>query len=401
MAYNVTVIGQSNLDAFGRTRVSNPVTIFDSKQLFDGRTIFWSTSTATGGSITFDGYRASSSLAATSTPGSEAVKQTKRRFNYSPGKSLEIMNTFVMGASVSGMRKRVGYFDVYNGIFFQDDGGTLSFVIRSNVTATPVDTVVTQANWNIDKLNGTGSSGITLDITKAQIMIVDLEWLGVGRVRVGFVINGAIYYAHQFLTSNVGTSVYMSSPNLPLRYEITNVSAGSGSSLEQICSTVVVEGDVQEEGILLSADRGATALASVDNAALYPLVSIRLDNTKPGATVTPASLSVLATTTGVDFKWALIINPTIGGSDAASWTSITGSAVQYDVSRTLTNTVSGGIQIASGYGNDSTVIEADFNTILSLGLSLAYVSDELVLAVQKIGAGTDSFVGSLSWREFE
>jgi len=401
MAYNVTVVGQSSLDAFGRSRVSNPTTIFDSKQLFDGRTIFWSTSTATGASITFDGYRASSTLSVTSSGGSEAIKQTKRRFNYSPGKSLLIMNTFVMGTSASGTRKRVGYFDANNGIFFQDNGGTKSMVLRSSVSGSPSDTIVNQANWNIDKMDGTGSSGITLDITKAQILFIDLEWLGVGAVRVGFVINGLVHYAHQFLTANVGTSVYMSSPNLPIRYEITNTGAGGASSLEQICSTVVVEGNTQSEGMLLSADRGATALASVDNAALYPLVSIRLDNTKPGATITPAQLSVLATTAGVDFKWALVLNPTIGGSDAASWTSIPNSAVQYDVSRTITNTVTGGTVIASGYGNDAAAITANFSTVLTLGLSIAGVSDQFVLAVQKIGAGTDSFVGAISWREFE
>jgi len=401
MAYNVTVVSESSLDAFGRSRVSNPTTIFDSKQLFDNRSIFWDTELVSGGTATFDGYRASTLLEVTSFSGDEATRQTKRRFNYSPGKSLVTMDTFVMGTSVTGVRKRVGYFDDSNGIFFQDNGGTLSVVVRSSTSGSPNDNVITQSNWNIDKLDGTGSSGITLDVTKAQILIIDFEWLGVGRVRIGFVINGAIHYVHQFLTANVGTSVYMSSPNLPIRYEIVNVSGSSASSLEQICSTVVVEGGIQAEGLLLSVDRGVSVLANVDNAALYPLASVRLDSSKLGATITPTSLSVFATTVGVNYKWALFLNPTIGGSDAASWTAVNNSAVEYDVSRTLSNTVSGGTQIMSGYGTDSTTIVADFNTILSLGVSITGVSDELVLAVQKIGAGTDSFVGAISWREFE
>lgn len=400
MAFNITVIDQASIDAFGRGRVSEPTTLFDSKQLFDGRTNFWATSTASGGTVTFQTNRASSFLSVTSTNGSQAVKQTKRRFNYSPGKSLQIMMSMVMGATASGITKRAGYFDGYNGLFLLNNGGALSVVSRTNVTGTPTDTAVAQASWNLDKLDGTGSSGFTLDMTKANIFAIDFEWLGVGRVRFGFVINGKIVYCHQVLNANNLTSVYMSSPNLPLRYECTNVSGSTTSTLEQICSTVITEGNTQPEGLLLSVDRGVTTLAAVDSAALYPLISIRLDNNKPGATVTPTSLDVLCTTNNTQFKWALILNPTIGGSDAAVWTPITNSAVQYDVTRTTSNTITGGTIIASGYGTTAQLVSQDFNTILSLGLDLANISDQLVLVAQTT-TGSAAFLGQIGWREFE
>lgn len=307
-----------------------------------------------------------------------------------------------MGATPAGMVKRVGYYDGYNGIYFENSGGTLNFVIRSNVTGTPTNTVIPQSSWNIDKLDGTGSSGITLDTTKVQLLVIDFEWLGTGRVRVGFDINGTIRYAHQFLNANVLTSVYMSSPNLPCRYEITNSSSASASTLEQICTTVISEGNIQPEGQLFSVDRGVSVLAAVNNAALYPLVSIRLDNNKPGATITPNTFNINCTTSNNNYKWALILNPTVAGTDAAVWTPITNSAVQYDVSRTTTNTLTGGTVIASGYGVSGIVVSQDFNSISTLGLDLTNISDQLVLAVQNVAAaGSDSFVAALSWREFE
>ena len=401
MAYNVTVVRQTSIDAFGRTRVSNPTNIFDSKQLFDGRTLLWSTSTATGGTITFDGYKASSTMQVTNSVGSQAIKQTKRRFNHRTGQSFQIYSSFLFGTSVAGVTKRVGYFDGYNGAFLEDDGYVRKMVLRTSVTGVPVDGYVNQTNWNLDKLDGYGGSGITIDFTKIQNLVIDFGWLGTGAIRVGFVINGEIRYAHQFLTANSGTTVSMSTPNLPIRYEITNVGAAGGSTLEQISSAVLVEGNLRDESVILAADRGASGLASIDNANLYPLVSIRLDVTRPGATVHPESISVATNTAGTKFKWALVVNPTIGGSDAASWTAITGSAVQYDVSRTISNTITGGTVIASGYGTDGSSVVEDLSTILSLGISLTNVSDELVLAVQKLGGGNDTFFGAIGWRELD
>jgi hypothetical protein len=400
MAFNINIVDQASIDAFGRGRVSEVVTLFDSKQLFDGRTVFWSVSTATGGTTTYNTNRASTSLNVTSTNGSQAIRQTKRRFNYAPGKSLMILNSFIMGATASGITKRAGYFDANNGLFLLNNGGTLSVVVRSNVTGTPTDIAVAQSSWNIDKLDGTGSSGLTLDVTKIQIFMVDFEWLGSGRIRFGFIINGKITYVHQVLNANNLSSVYMSTSNLPCRYELNNVSSSSSSTFECICTSVVTEGATQPEGLLLSADRGVTALASVTSASQFPLVSIRLDNTKTGATITPINLSVLASSGTTSFRWALILNPTVAGTDAASWTSITGSAVQYDVSRTTTNTLTGGTTLASGYSVNAATVSADFNTVLTLGVDLTNTSDQLVLAVQTT-TGTDSFLGSVTWREFE
>lgn len=389
----------ASVDAFGRIRISSPFTLFESKQLFDNRSIVWSTSLNSSATSTHNSNRASTTLSVTSTVGSSAVRQTKSRSTYQSGKSLLIMNTFVFGSTPGGITKRVGYFDGYNGLFVQHNGTNLSFVVRSNITGIPIDTLINQSNWNFDKFDGTGPSGLVLDITKAQIFVIDLEWLGTGRVRFGFNIDGVVHYGHFVLNANNIGSVYMSSPNLPIRYEITNVSSSGSSTLEQICSGVFSEGGFENKGYVLSVDRGASVLSGVDNTALYPLVSIRLDTSKQGSVVTPEGIHVLCSTANSNFKWALLLNPTIAGSDASSWQSVSNSIVQYDISRTLSNTLSGGTVLHSGYANQTIAVDVSFNTLITLGVDLSNVSDQMILAVQKIGTGTDSFIGAMSWRE--
>ena len=389
------------LDAFGRIRISNSITKFDSKFLFSERVRLWSVSTAVSGTSTWDGYRASVAMAVTSTPGSQCIRQTFQRFNYVSGKSLLFINTFVMGETPVGVIKRVGYFDGYNGIFLENNGGTPRFVIRSNVSHTPTDGYVVQTNWNLDKMDGYGPSGIVLDITKAQIFVTDFQWLGTGRVRCGFNINGRDYVCHEFRHANTLTSVYMSSPNLPMRYEITNVSSGSTSTLEQICSTVIIEGEENQTSFTATADRGVSPLTSVDNVHLYPLISIRIDPTKYGSHINITDAEIWCTTANAVYRWALVINPTINSTDSASWMPVlnASSTVQYDISRTLTNYISGGSLIKSGYGIDNVKVAIATLINLSLGIGLNGHSDELVLCIQKMDASTDSFVGAISWGE--
>lgn len=368
--------GYGAIDGFGRLRVSTPITILDTKQIFDDQPLIWDTQTVTGGTSAHQTNRASSLLTVTSTVGSKVIRQTKTRAQYQPGKSLLIFSTFVMGTGVAGIDKKAGYFDANNGVYFKNNGSTNSLVIRSKVSGVVLENEVTQANWNIDTLNGLGPSGINLDITKAQIFVVDLEWLGVGTVRCGFVINGAYYYIHKFNHSNILNSVYMSSPNLPVRYEIENVSSGTGSTLEQICASVASEGGYEITGNPRSIDRGVSPFTTIDKNQLYPVLSLRINSTRAGVAIQPNYIDVLCTSSNAIFKWALILNPTINGADAASWQSINGSYVQYDVSRTLTNYCTGGYVLASGYGSQkvtttSNLIQGRF----PLGISIAGVPD--------------------------
>ena len=335
-----------NFDAFGRLRVSNPLTLFDSSYRFADNQL-WSTSTATGGTDTFNSAQGLVDLAVTAASGSEVVRETTKVFSYQPGKSLLVFTTFVMSPAKTNLRQRIGYYGANNGYYLEQNGTTVSFVERSFVTGAVVNTPIAQASWNVDPMNGSGPSGITLDLTKAQILYIDLEWLGVGTVRMGFVINGNFYVCHKFHHANLITSTYITTASLPLRYEITNTGATSGAStLKQICSTVLSEGGYELSGLQQAIGIPVTAPRNLAAAGtFYPIVSMRL-KTSPDrldGIIICTAISVMATTSG-HYNWQLVASGTTTGG---AWVSAgANSSVNYNI--TGTSFVPGRI-LASGF----------------------------------------------------
>lgn len=239
-----TQLGDSpSVDAFGRLRVSNPSTIFDSQLQYDKQPFLWLEKVSGSATATHRPNESAVDMTVTTADGDSIIRQTRDYFRYQPGKSQFIKMTGTMGAAQSGTTKLIGYGDADNGLFFGVDGGGVFVMLRSKVTGSVVDTKVYQADWNKDKLDGTGKSGITLDITKGNIFLIDLEWLGVGRVRMCFNIDGTIQEAHAFNNANNNPSTYMTTANLPVRYEITNTAAVTApATLKQICTEVESEG---------------------------------------------------------------------------------------------------------------------------------------------------------------
>ncbi len=391
---NVNFYGPA-LDAFGRVRISQPYTLFDSHNRYESDPHF-DTSTSTGGSVTHLPNESTVRMDVTTASGSEVVRQTYRSFPYQPGKSLLILTTFVMNAAKTGLRQRVGYFNTQNGVYLQQNDSTVSFVLRS-YTSGSVDNSreVTQANWNGDKLDGTGKSGYTIDLTKSQILFIDIEWLGVGSVRCGFVIEGKFIVAHTFHNANTYSAVYMTTATLPVRYEITNTSVtASSSSLKQICSTVMSEGGYEQ----IAADnviRRTTSLGSITTTFL-PLISMRLASDTLGAIVLPNRVSVIPTTSDV-FEVALIKNATLTG---ASYNTTDFAHVDYDITATA---LSGGTVVQSDFvastnqssGNLSA--PTGYNFDLQLGVSIAGTSDVYTLAVRTVSGSGGSVYGSMSF----
>jgi hypothetical protein len=400
---NVNVITQpvslvgTNLDAFGRLRISQPYTLFDSSNRYAIDNQF-DTSTVTGGSITFLPNEAAVRMDVTTASGAEVVRQTYRSMLYQPGKGLLVLATFVMNAAKTNLRQRVGYFGTQNGLFFQLNNTTKSFVMRTYVGGSVDDTTrkVDQSSWNGDKLDGTGASGLTLDLTKPQILWFDFEWLGVGNVRCGFIINGEYIVCHTYQTANVyGTSVYMTTAILPIRYEITNTAATADASfLKQICSSVMSEGGLEPNSIDHVAIR-STSLTSVGTT-LLPLVSIRLASTALGAVVLPSAVKVIPTSAD-NFEIQLVKNATLTG--AAYSTVASDANVQFDVSSTA---MSGGticqIDYAASSNQGTTALNpvSAFNWDYQLGASLAGTSDVYTVGV-RVFTGTGDIIGSLTF----
>ena len=298
---NVTTnFASSSLDAFGRLRVSNPVTLFDSQNLYKDGGQF-SNVTATGGTVTYVANESSFNLAVTAANGSSVISQCKTTQAYQPGKSMLILTTFAMATLATGCRQRVGYFTDNNGVYFEADGGDLYLVIRSKATGTIVEERISQADWNGDSLSnsvGTNPSGITLNPTLTQIFWCDIEWLGVGNVRVGFVINGQFILCHTFQHANQtgNTRVYMTTATLNPRYEITNTSATAGArTMKQICSTVISEGGYTPSPSIEYVGSGITPTRLVTGNVYTNLASIKLNTTTPDAVVIPQQIDLLLT----------------------------------------------------------------------------------------------------------
>lgn len=396
---NTVSFGGTNVDAFGRLRISTPFTLFDSQNRYSADSQF-DTSTATGGALTYLPNESSCNLAVTTTSGSSVVRQTFRTFPYQPGKSLLVLATFAMDSAKTNLRQRIGYFNTANGCFLQKDNSTVSFVLRSSTSGSALDTrYENQSGWNGDKLDGTGSSGYTLDTTKTNILFMDFEWLGVGSVRCGFVIDGKYIVAHTFHNANqVYTSVYMTTAILNVRYEITNTgTTASSSTLKQICSTVISEGGYEQ--MVADSVVRRTAVLSTISTTFLPLISIRLNSSCLGAVVLINKVLVLPTT-NQNYEIALVKNSTLTG---ASYVTGTFQNIDYDVTASAMTTSATTIvqtDYVTSTSQGRTVLAAPtgYNFDYQLGVSLASVSDTYTVGIRTVsGATTGDAFGSISF----
>jgi len=388
------------LDAFGRQRVSQPYTLFDSQSRYAADNQF-DTSTSGTGSTTFNTNQSSVSMSVTAGGVGSVVRQTFRSFPYQPGKGLLVLATFQMDTSNSAnLSQKVGYFNAQNGVFFSKVDGTNAFTLRSYTGGSVNDTrSVAQSSWNGDKLDGTGTSGLTLDLTHPQILWMDFEWLGVGSVRCGFIINGEYIVCHTFNTANVyGSTVYMTTAILPVRYEIVSTSAVT-ATLTQICSSVISEGGFEATSVEHSASMTNLTASSYLTTSYKPLISIRLASGRTGAVVLPTTLNFLPSTAD-NFQIALVKNATLS---APSWSAVASdSNVEYDISST---SYTGGTLVYAEFATGKTgrsilSVGAGYNWDMQLGASIAGVSDTLTLVARTVttgGATTGGGIGAISF----
>ena len=390
----------TSLDAFGRLQVSAPYTLFDSQSRYVADNQFDTSTTGTG-STTFNTNQASVSMSVTGGGVGSVVRQTFRSFSYQPGKGLLVLATFKMDSSNSAnLNQKVGYFNAQNGVFFSKVDGTNAFTLRSYTGGSVDDSrSVAQADWNGDKLDGTGASGLTLDLTHPQILWMDFEWLGVGSVRCGFIINGQYIVCHTFNTANVyGATVYMTTAILPIRYEITSTSAVA-ATLTQICSSVISEGGYEATSVEHSASMTNLTASSYLTTSYKPLISIRLASGRTGAVVLPTTLNFLPSTAD-NFQIALVKNATLS---SPSWSAVTSdSNVEQDISST---SYTGGTLVYAEFATGKTgrsilSVGAGYNWDMQLGASIAGVSDTLTLVARTVttgGATTGGGIGAISF----
>jgi hypothetical protein len=387
-------------DAFGRLRTSQPFTLFDSSFRYADSERRWNTAVSGSATYTFNADQGLMDLDVTDADGDEIVRQTDRVFAYQPGKSLLVMNTFTMNEAKANLRQRVGYFTKDNGIYVEQDGTTTYLVKRSAVSGSVVNTRIAQGNWNVDKLNGTGPSGETLDMSKSQILWTDFEWLGVGSVRMGFVINGQFICCHIFHHANEITGTYITTASLSCRYEITNTGATSGASqLKQICSTVLSEGGYNQIGLTRSATNPITG-KNLTNGINNPMVSIRLRSGRTDAVVLPRDISLYGIQ-ATPFLYKIIRGGIVNN---ANWTlTDSSSSVEYDISG---DSITNGTVLFEGVfkgQTSSTIVDLQekFNNSIQLTRGIITgdsVGNTLTIAVVPTTNNDDAVV-ALTWQE--
>lgn len=398
------------VDAFGRMRMSTPMTLFDSSHRYRDNGL-WQTSNTAGSNVVHSTNQGLVNLNLPTTANAEIIRETTKVFAYQPGKSLFTLNTFVPATPKANLRQRIGYFGAQNGIYFEIDGTTAYFVERSYVTGELVETRVAQSEWNIDNLLGSSvnvpggigpcPSKITLDISKAQIMWTDIEWLGLGSVRCGFVIDGKLIHCHTFHHANLIESTYITTASLPLRYEIKNTgTTASNSTLGQVCSTVISEGGYQLSGLQQAVGIPIEAPRTLGTAGtFYPVIGLRLKTTRLDAIAILTALSVMPISTGF-FNWQIRASGSITGG---SWVSAgTDSSIEYNITGTAQTD---GRILASGFFSASnqgvTQIDILKEALFKFQLErngLTSTPYEIALVVASDGAN-DTVVASMDWEE--
>lgn len=398
-------------DAFGRLRVSNPLTLFDSYHRYQDNGKFAANTSGTANTV----YKVNESVVdmnVNTASGDRCYRESKRVFAYQPGKSLLIKNTFVMNAQKTNLRQRVGYFNTQNGIFFENDGTGNYLVLRTYTSGSVSETRVAQADWNFDKFDGTGFSSQTqhadrgvLDITKTNIFWIDIEWLGVGDVRCGFVVDGLMVPAHVFHNDNLNTTTYMTTAILPIRYEIENTGiTASPSKMKQICSTVISEGGYTLEGRARSISIPITTPKDLPTAGTFtPILSIRLKTSFKDALAILKDVEFFGVTNNTSYRYKIIIGGALTG---ASWVSAASdSPIEYDITATAItdgrDAQVGYVNVSAGAGGAAVNLARDQLFAYQLERDPFAVSDNgIIITLAGTGAanGNDA-VGAMTWEE--
>jgi hypothetical protein len=391
----------ASTDAFGRLRVAEPHTLFDSSFRFADNTKKWVQKLSGTATAIFNANQGLVDMTVGASSGNEVIRETNRAFPYQPGKSIISMNTFTFNTPKTNLRQRVGYFGKKNGVYLEQDGLSTYLVLRSSVTGSVSNNRIAQSSWNVDKLDGTGPSGLVLDVSKSHIFWVDLEWLGVGSVRAGFVINGQFIVSHIFHHANNITGTYITTASLPCRYEITNTGNTDGAStLKQICSTVISEGGYNVQNLTRSASNPIVG-KNLINDKLNPMVSIRLKSNRTDAIVVPSLIDFYGIQ-ATAYKYYVVRG--VSSLRNASWVSQdSATSIEYDISA---DSMGGGEVIFEGlFKGQTTVATIDLNSVFnhSAQLTRGVIDNDSTGNIFTIAVtpttNNDDAVASLTWQE--
>ena len=406
-------------DAFYRLRVSEPYTLFDGNTIYDTNPLFFDyqlvgncSTTGPSGGVMIHTINSNASI------NDFSSQQSHYYAHYQPGKSFLALFSFLFGNPVTGITRRVGFYDVdssnnfnpKNGILLEQTGNGVSWIIYQGSPGNQIRSVI-QSNWNVDTFDGNGPSGVIIDFSKNCLGFIDLEWLGVGRVRCGFFINGVPLVAHVF-NNTEQTLPYINNPYLPIRYEIRKTgTTGSSASMNAICCSIISEGGYNPIGVVTTLNSGIKNLTSSETVVL----SLRLKSSYPRSIIIPISVEVASDLGGTTYGTFSIYlwrntNYTVPGT----WTPV--SSVNYHSNsiaeyNTTDNYLSGTPIPLNTYGTVNTLYTTTISSSTKISLSDIPLSlltvqsnvNELYRDVVLISitspSGNKNFTTLLTWKE--
>jgi len=398
---NPVAIVDSQLDAFGRQRVSEPSYVFDAQMTYDLQPLLYEPIVSgANATVTHDAVNRCALMTFAATPtGGSAILQTFEHFRYQPGRSQFVLITFNLLGGAANVLKFAHYGDGTNSLGFELNDFVPRMVIRSGSGAG--NQFVNQKDWNLDRLDGSGASKINIDFTKAQILVLDFQALYVGRVRLGFDINGLVVWAHEFLNANVQALPYIQSANLPIRVGMTCTGTVS-TTMNFICTSVSSSGGELDIGGFNFAFEGTgTAGSGID----AHILSLRPKTTFNGITNRSKFVleSVDVTVTGTPpVVWSLCLGQVI---TAGTWANANAnySAFECNTAGVISGTPA--IVIAKGYCPASATVKSTISKSISTRYPITLGAAGAVralgtLSVNALGVGGGSACRViLNWRE--
>ena len=423
------------MDAFGKLRVTMPSTLLDVRFPSNGTTpqvtqnqLVVNTYVSPGGWGVGAPVNGTLLLSATGAFPGVALSQSRNFIAYQPGKSLLMLFSGVFKPANNTYNSAVGLFDtdvttplpgyVKNGVHLSFTAGVPSV----NITAAGSTTSFPQSAWNIDKMNGSGPSKLMLDFSKCQLFVIDLEWLGVGRVRFGFYAFGRIQYCHQVTNINALTGPYTPSIDLPVSYMLWSAAPVLGTTLTQICATVISEGGYTPIGKPFTANTGHNSLTEeiLVNTTETALLAIRgrLAAGYYHQTIVPTNFSVIDTDNNNTLLVRLRYYPArlLPSVTATTWAAVSPFSIAEYAQGVVANSANitafstnsaDSIVLTSTYilGKGSNALTSLVTTFTSLLLSISSDienrQDILLVTAQRVGNGatTAKVWASVDWQE--
>lgn len=399
-----------SFDAFSKLRVSQSYGLLESKFLYSKQPIVWEDITDTSGVSTYLSDESAVKIEVGTGAGDYCIRQTYKYWPYIAGNSQRILLTGNFQDKETGRVKRIGSFDNSNGVFFELASDDLYVVIRSSTSGSPVDTRVKRTSFNIDKLDGTGPSGVTIDFTKRQIFLIQYQWLGVGTVSYGFSFNGKIYLCHQVHNANSGTTTYMANPNLPVRYEIRNTGTPTGTGvMKQICASVASEGGYQIPGYDFAAGNNSVGKA-LSNTNRTMILAIRMKNSfnsKPNRRL--VRLKQVDNFVLGGNAYIEVVHVSGITSTTATWSDVENdSCVEISTDISAVTAIDyhriDAVFMAAGVGGTGGGVATQFSTLdhnTSIAQNYACNQSQMFLIYATSLGGNITVHNSISWTEFE